>query len=308
VDAPFSWGAFRGFTAFALGHEGQTEADITALYSVAMSRGWNTGRICAETENWDGDARYPKKMRDLARLRWTLDVIARIPGAQVLLIGDCTLKGPVPEPEKREWARQVAEVAMGRGGDVVIPAFQNVAIETHNEFDNCRGRGWGPHCPGKQDVRAHIEIYRGAGIQYVTADDSLCVGPDRRETYAFRLSNIGAWPADFHPCREVRDEPWDPLREGPLSDQELLQRYGPLAVGDTHFLEQLVRYNGGTALLSETVAWMDDGSVCDGLRTCDQGRIQSYVDRCASVPGCLFTYHSQYLLAGEIPTWWPEAR
>lgn len=312
VDQPFSWDHYQGFTAFALGEPGQTEADIMGLFAEAMAHGWNTARVCSETENWDGDPPYlVRKPRDPERLRWTLDIIARIPGAQVLLVGDCTMKGPVPESEKRSWARLVAAVVSGvsiQGTVSATEPFKNVAIETHNEFDNCRGRGWGPHCPGKQDVSAHVAIYRSAGIEFVTADDSLCAGPDERKTYLFRLSNIGAWPADFHPCREVRDVPWDPLREGPMSNAELLSRYGPLAVGDTYFLQRLVEVNGGTALLSETVAWADISGVCDGLRTCDPERIQSYVDRCAAVRGCKFTYHSELLLGGQRPTWWPTAR
>lgn len=276
VDQPFNWDYYQGFTAFALGHPGQDETDIQALFSVAMSHGWNTARICSETEFW-GDEHYPSKPRDPERLWWLLDVISKIPGAQVLLIGDCTLKGPVPEAETRTWATQVGQVAT---------QFRNVAIETHNEFDNCRGRGWGPHCPGKQDVSAHVAIYRHAGIQFVTADDSLCWGRDVPKTYQFRLANIGAMPADFHPCRDKGSEPWDP---------------------GINFLEK-IRQNNGDFVLSETVAWMDYSGNCSGLRTCDKDRINTFISNCAAVQGCHFTYHAEYLLAGESPTWWPEAR
>lgn len=281
VDQPFSWDYFQGFTAFALGHPGQDEKDLEDLYREAMARGWNTARICSETEFWDGNPSYlMPKPRDPERLDWLLDTIARIPGAQVLLIGDCTLKGPVPEPNKREWAQQVASIAS---------KYLNVAIETHNEFDNCRGRGWGPHCPGKQDVAEHIRIYRAAGIMYVTADDSLgprIDGDDESKTFTFRLSNIGASPADFHPTREKGNDPWDP---------------------DLRYLQKLARYNG-LFVLSETVALGDVSGICDGLRTCDPGRIQSYVDRCAQVPECRFTFHSEALLGGDLPGWWPQAR
>ena len=278
VDQPFSWEYYQGFTAFALGSPEQAEYDVQSLFAGALSHGWNTARICSETENWDNSSYLVRKPRDTDRLEWLLDLIARIPGTQVLLIGDCTLKGPVPEPEKREWARQVAQVAR---------KFQNVAIETHNEFDVCRGRDWGPHCPGKDDVAAHIRIYKEAGIQYVTANDSLCAGPDERKTYQFRLANIGAYPADFHPCRNVRNTPWDPSRQ---------------------YLQRLVELNSGIALLSETVAFGDVSGNCSGLRTCDKLRIEKYIADCAAVPGCKFTYHSEALLAGWPPGWWPEAR
>ena len=279
VDADFSWDHYQGFTAFALGHPDQTEQDISGLFAEAMAHGWNTARVCAETEFWDGDPSYlVRKPRDLERLEWLLDTIARIPGAQVLLIGDCTLKGPVAENEKRGWSSNVAAIAA---------TFRNVAIETHNEFDNCRGRGWGPHCPGKQDVAAHIAIYRAAGIRYITADDGFCKGPNVAKTYQFRLANIGAWPPDFHPCRGSNLSPWDP---------------------DQHFLSRVAAFNGTPFVLSETVAWGDVTGQCTGLRTCDQERINRYIADCAAVPGCRFTYHSEALLGGSSPGWWPEAR
>jgi hypothetical protein len=277
VDASFSWDIYHGYTAFAL--LTRTDEEILALVKEALGHGWNTPRVCAETEFWGGDERYPRQPRDVDQLNHVLDLLARVPGVQVLLIGDCTLKGPVPELEKRAWAEQVARVAA---------QYKNVAIETHNEFDNCSGRGWGPHCPGKQDIRVHIDIYRHAGIQYITADDSLCYGKDEPKTYQFRLANIGASPADFHPCRwqEHRNEPWDPSVE---------------------FLRNVERHNG-MFVLSETVAWMDYSGTCDRLRTCDQDRINAYIAACAAVSGCKFTFHSEALLAGEPPTFWPEAR
>jgi hypothetical protein len=280
VDVEFSWDYYQGFTAFALGHEGQSQEDVQRLFAEALSYGWNTARICSETEFWNGPG-YPTKPRDKGRLQELLDTIARIPGAQVLLIGDCTLKRQVPLSVTEDWARQVADIAKD---------YANVAIETHNEFDNCAGRSdWGGlarNCPGKQDVRRHIEIYMAAGIQYVTADDSICHGRDEAKTYSFRLSNIGARPADFHPCRDKGREPWDPSID---------------------FLQKIAYYNGDF-VLSETVAFMDYSGRCDGLRTCDKERINRYINNCASVPECRFTYHSENLLAGESPSWWPIAR
>lgn len=276
VDAPFSWTYYRGFTAFALQPE-----DTPALFAEALSHGWNTARVCSETEFWDeGEGAYPRRPRNVERVRGILEAAARIPGAQVLLIGDCTLKRQVPLSGAAEWAQQVAALAND---------YENVAIETHNEFANCRGRSdWGGRaewCPGKQDVAEHIQIYRSAGIAEVTADDDLCWGPDEAKTYQFRLQNIGASPADFHPCRNTsRGDPWDP---------------------STAFLEKVIQHNGAPILLSETVAWADNTGRCDGLSTCDQARIQAYADRCKAL-GVLFTFHSRELLAGRKPTWWPN--
>ena len=286
VDAPFEWENYHGFTAFASGEPSHTEEDIRTLFGVAMANGWNTARKCSETEFWPGTAALPIMPRDLERLEWWLDIAATIPGAQVLLIGDCTLKGPVPEEDGREWARKVGKLAA---------KYENVAVETHNEYRNCGGRGWGPHCPRKSDVAEHIRIYRNKGVEFVTADQGICKPDLAGDKLGFRLANAGAWPADFHPCRDWpigSKEPWDPNKR---------------------FLREMVARNG-MVLLSETVALMDTSGICDGLRTCDHDRIQRYVDACAQVDeegggaGCKFTFHSEALLAGLPPTWWPVAR
>lgn len=284
VDAPFSWNSFHGFTAFALGHPAQTELDIRLLYGEAMMHGRNTGRICSETEFWDLSQPYLySKPRDIIRLKWLLDIIASIPGAQVLLIGDCTLKGPVPEYKSRNWARAVASLAA---------EYENIAIETHNEFKSCPGRGWVPHCPTRSDVAVHVQIYRAAGLEFVTVNQAVCKPDLENGTLRFRLFGIGVWPADFHPCRDWprgSKVPWDP---------------------DLRFLRELVTVNGMT-LLSETVALGDVTGVCSGLRTCDHDRIQRFVDDCGRVDeensgeGCKFVFHSERLLGGDPPDWWP---
>jgi len=201
----------------------------------------------------------------------------------VALVGNCTLKRQVPLAEQEAWARSVSGISAD---------FLNVAIFTHNEFDNCRGRGdWGGHaayCAGKQDVVEHIRIYRAAGIEHVTADDSFRPpkpGDPDSLTYGFRLANIGARPASFHPDRTKNGQPWDP---------------------SPHQLQQLARFNG-EFVLSETVAWGDDGE-CDGLRTCDPDRIPRYIATCAAVPECHFTLHGTELLAGRLPSVIPRAR
>jgi hypothetical protein len=300
VDEPFQWETFAGFTAFALGKPGQTEEDIRGLYADAMANGFNTGRICSENEFWDGSESYlPTKPRDAERLDWLLETIATIPGAQVLLIGDCTLKRQVPLDEALQWARDVARIAS---------KYSNVAVETTNEFDNCRGReSWGgsaAYCPGKLAVREHIKVYRRAGIEFVTADDRLCA-PDFPDQIDFRLANIGAWPSDFHACRTINErgehpdghpgevvEPWDPGRRQ---------------------IRQLYERNG-MVLFSETVALGDVTGSGTGLRTQDHDRIQTFINECDLVDeengdlGCKFVFHSEALLGGEKPGWWPNSK
>lgn len=277
VDQPFSWANYHGFSAFGLfAHD---EATVDRTITEAMLHGWNTPRVCAETENWDDGAFTPIVLRDRIQLRLWLDHLARIPGVQVLLIANCTLKGPTDMVSQMAWAEAVAEVASD---------YPNVALEMVNEFDNCSGRGWGPYCPGKQDVRQMIEAARRRGVAEVSSDDAVCWGPDVPKTYEFRLWNIGATFADFHPCRTKGREPWDP---------------------PTNFLEQLVDRNRGMAVLSETVAFDDSDLECDsGLRTCDKGRIERAIAACAAVPGCKFTFHSMSGLRGADYSWWPQAR
>lgn len=273
----FSWENYRGFSAFAL--LAQPDASIEDAFREAGAHGWNTARVCAETEFWDGAYPYLRVPRDLERLRSALDVVARIPDAQVLLIGNCTLKRQVSLAEQFEWNQGVARV---------VRSFKNVGLEVVNELDNCRGRSdWGGRdsfCPGKQDARVMIDAARTAGVHEVTLDDGLCAGDF---TLEFRFFNIGARPADFHPCRTRASKPWDPPAD---------------------FLHDVVSKNRGLVLLSETVGYADVSGDCGGLRTCDEARIQAYVDRCGANPGCLFTFHSEAGLAGSGWTWWPEAR
>jgi hypothetical protein len=284
VDQPFDVDKYKGILAFGIGNPLQTEDDVRAFINAAMAKGWNTFQPCAETEFWDSPPQFPPGSRDPERLKWLLDIFASIPGAQVTLVGNCTLKRMIPLSEQLEWARVVAEIAS---------EYQNVAIFAVNEFDNCRGRSdWGgnaANCPGKQDIAQLIRVYKDAGIAVVTSDDSFSHPADASQgvdAYVFRLANVGAWPASFHPDRTRGNAPWDP---------------------SLNMLNELGRRHG-TYLLSETVAWADFSGNCSGLRTCDEQRIQDYVDRCAAAIGCRFTYHCENCLMGTVPTFIPEAR
>lgn len=282
VDEPFDLsGGINGVIAFGLGHPGQSEEDVLAFINAVMAQGWTTIQPCAETEFWDGSYQYPQKPRDPERLNWLLDIAARVPGLNVTLVVNCTLKRQVPLEEQRQWARQVAAVTM---------QYKNVAIYTHNELQNCEGRSdWGGRaewCADKQEARWHVEFFRSQGFQ-VTLDDGVCQGPDRSSTYQFRFRNIGAAPASFHPCRtDQRGRPWDP---------------------DRRFLRRMAEVNG-PFILSETVAWADSSGNCGGLRTCDPLRLEKYIGDCAAVPECSFTLHCENCLNGEVPTFIPRAR
>jgi len=269
VDAPFSWAAYRGDSAFAL--VGYDEGHIERIIREGLARGFNTPRVCAETEYWDDSGFLKRVPRDIQAVRRLLETAARIEGAQVLLVADCTLKGPVPIPEQKEWIREVARL-------VQREQYQNVAVQVWNESWNCRGRGWGDHCPSRGDVIDMIRTVRQHGIQYVGDDDHICIG---EADVPHRVTGEATFYA-FHPCREVNGKPWDP---------------------DVSFLRRMVAANpGAPVVLDETVAYSE--TECRGLRTCDKERIYRYraAAREAGVP---WTFHADYgLEAREFP-WWP---
>lgn len=286
VDVDFDWYKTVSFSAFATLDESHTDQQLYESTMLMLSHGINTRRMCAETEYWGGDWPYLQAFRDLDRLNHVLDILARIPGAQVIVVANCTLKGPVPLSEQHAWAGLVAGV---------VREYRNVAVEVINEMDQCRGRGWGNQCYGKNDVRTDIDMFRGNGVRNVTSDDHICIGDP---TYAFRFANIGAWPADFHYCRTARNGPWDPIQ---ASRQGLS--------GD-NFLDQAIDANGGFVYFGETVSYNEMGDDCDGLRTCDIGRVQSHFDRCLieHAGHCITNFHSIAGLAGDGWTEIPNAR
>lgn len=264
---PFSWDRFQGFSAFALfAHD---EATRESTIHQAMAFGWNTPRVCAETEWWEGSFYFPRVLRDTLQLRYNLDHLTSIPGVQVLLIANCTYKHNASDADQLGWMNAVANVAKD---------YPNVAVEVVNEYEH-------PYYNvGEPTVIEAIRYARSIGIQEVGADSGVC---HRNARLDHPLLRWVTFPS-FHPCRTKGQEPWDP----PVS-----------------FLRDLVNANRGFAVLSETVAYDDSGLECeDGLRTCDQDRIQRYVDNCARVAGCKFTFHSMAGLRGADYTFFPNAK
>jgi hypothetical protein len=266
VDETYDWERYRGFSAFGLFAHDDSTAEETLR--VAAASGWNTPRVCAETEWWEGDYYYPRVPRDLEALRENLDFLARIPDVQVLLIANCTYKHNAPDSEQLRWMNAVADV---------VSDYRNVALEVVNEYRHPL------YNVGEATVIEAIRHAKGRVVE-AGADDGVCRG-DANLTHALRRFVTFA---SFHPCRTSGSGPWDPPRK---------------------FMEDLVAANGGMAVLSETVAFDDSGLECeDGLRTCDKERVQSYADRCFSVRGCKFNFHSMAGLRGADYAWFPVAR
>jgi len=266
VDQPFRWDGASGFSLF--GGLKLEESEIERIFSQARNARRDTARVCAETEFWPDVEDYPRTPRDLDRLDAFLDTVARIPGAQVLLMSNCTLKhGGLGWEPQRKWNREVAKVAS---------EYQNSAIEVVNEPYH-----YGHFFHRKEElVRQLIREARAASGLMVGADDSFCTKADNLRHYLYSSVSF----ASFHPCRNTGSEPWDPPKS---------------------HLRELVEQNGGLAVLSETVAWDDNGDECDHfLRTCDRERIRSYERRCEATPGCVFIFHSEDGLAARVPFSW----
>jgi len=262
---PFSWERYRGFSAFALA--GKSAPEITATWSQARAAGFNTARVCSETENWGDDEWHPRVARDPSSVERLLSTTAEVTGAQLLLMLDCTMKHSVDDAEGEAWTATVLEI-VERG------RYLNVALEVVNEW-------WHPfYFVSRASLERRLDLARRSGLQYGT-DDHFC-GGDRPLRHEF-LGSVSF--ASFHPCRtDELGAPWDPGR--------LL-------------LERLVGENGGLAILSETVAYDDSGQDCTGLFTCDRERIERYMARCETTAGCRFTFHSRAGLRATGYSWFP---
>lgn len=272
VDELFDWNSYRGYSAFGLlAHNDET---ILATIRYAKALGWNGPRICAELENWEDDYYYPRVPRRTNRLNEVLDLLAREPGVQVLLVGNCTLKGPATYEAQAEWNRTVANIAA---------QYKNIAYEVVNEYENCASE-WGPYCPGEREIERYIMEARAEGIQWVGADMGLSPGGARTSP----LWALGATFVSWHPARTHHDLPWDP---------------------PDSLLAKVARLNRGTVYLTETVAFDDSSEQCDDpLRTCNLERVQNVISTCFSVAGCNAVYHSLAGLRGEGYTWFPIIR
>ncbi len=291
VDAEFTWDGMAGFSLFA--GLRLTEEEIHIAYNQAFAAGRNTARVCAETEFWPDNALLPRVPRDLDNLNRFLDVVARIQGAQVLLMNNCTLKhgDGISGMDQTVWNFAVTKTVVGwkcsddyqtcYPRDEAVEPYRNVAIEVVNEPWHWKHYYY--HKDG--EVRALLRNARNAAEGHqVGADDHFCAHTD---SYRHYLSGHIDF-ASFHPCRDAYNKPWDPSKK---------------------ILKRLVNANGGLAVLSETVAWDDNGDQCEHfLRTCDKNRILDYERDCSEVPGCRFVFHSEDGLSATVPfSWMPQA-
>jgi hypothetical protein len=266
VDQEFTWDGASGFSLFA--GLRLDEQEIRTIFVQAHNARRNTARVCAETEFWPDNENYPAVPRSVETLRFFLDTVARIPGAQVLLINNCTLKHSSNFKMQEEWNIKASQVA----GE-----FKNVAIEVVNEPQRHLDYFHDKEHLVRQLIR---DARRHSGGLQVGADDSFHRSSTNLRHYL--LSSVDF--ASFHPARTSNNQPWDPNRA---------------------YLRNVKEANPGKQIvLSETVGWDDNGDQCTNwLRTCERERIIYYERRCER-EGIIFFFHSEDGLAARVPFSW----
>ncbi len=286
VDIPPAIDDLKIYSAFALAL--RDEATIRAIVADAMSKGWNTCRVCGEVEGWPGMASMalgspllasylPKGPRvdtpaALENVHRILDVTARIPGASVLLVPVCTMKeNGRTFAEIKDWTRKVGDLA----GE-----YEHVIIEAVNEH-------WHPRSSLRADttVLELIKLLQDRSGHQVGTDDNYHRGHlDYNPALRPHVDFLSA-----HPWRNP-----DPNRQD---------------------IQRMVDKAGGQLVLSETTSYVTPEQMDlyfpngSGLVTSNKKQIKTYGRRCKRTPGCVFTFHSVDGLKCEGPfAWMPEYR
>jgi len=252
----FSLTDVHGFSAFAL--PTQHENIQRMVLRQARRHGYNTARICAETQSWPGGL-LPKGrgIEDgaLDDLKQTLHILAE-EDMYGLIIVVCTVKEDrTPFRKIESWALNVATATRD---------YHNLALEAVNEYDHPRSS------IDHSEVTYLIRLLKRRSGHLVSTDLSLG-WPSGKYRYD---GGLGSDFPDFHPWRTSGNAPQDPTPSQ---------------------IEDIVGQNGGLAVLSETTAY---GSASDvetfgwHLVTESQARIQRYADSCRPERGCVFFFHS----------------
>ena len=137
VDQQFDWSLTRGFTLFAGARASEREVrEIFDAYRAHWPGLTFTARVCAEVQSWprnvvylpQGAAARPNFDRTSAaynELKHFLGVAATIPGAQVLVVGICTLKEDGTSwKHMKKWTGHICGLAS---------QYENTAVEVVNE-------------------------------------------------------------------------------------------------------------------------------------------------------------------------------
>jgi hypothetical protein len=187
----------RGYSKFALSI--RDTMLIQAIVDNAHGFGYNTPRVCAEHRSWGrhGLPSSPpiESAQAVHNIRRLLEVTARIPGTQVLLMTNCNLKEDGATLKTQvDWAATVARVVTGQGirGLKATDPFKHVILEAVNEH-------YHPNSSVRSASRVNqiIAAIRNVAPGYnITTDDNFS-GP-RDVSYN---GNLRADFASAHPWR-----------------------------------------------------------------------------------------------------------
>jgi hypothetical protein len=262
-------GDIRGFSAFGLAvHDTQTQRMV---WRQARRRGYNMGRVGAESQSWEGGLLPRGRMIGggaLQDFQKMLEVAAD-EDMQVMVMAVMTAKEDgTGMPRLRDWCEQVGKACRD---------YQNVVIEAVNEYEHPRST------INREEVRELIRILRRHSDKRVGTDLNLGF-PSGRYGYD---RGLGSDFASFHPWRTVHGEPADPTRIE---------------------IEEIARQNSGQVIFSETVAFGSQAHVdrWGNLVTTDKRRIERYAANCRDADVAFF-FHSIEGLTADGFSWMPEA-
>jgi hypothetical protein len=281
VDIPFSFDAGTGSTLFAgaRADEAQIWQEVTRAQSRLGMGTWF--RVCAEVQSWPGGDRpwlprgvtarpFDSTAPAYTQLHNFLDVMATIPGAQVLLMPICNLKEDGTSPaNRRKWVETVARLADG---------YENTALEVANEFVHPNSN------ISEGEMVTLISTARRNFRGLIGTDDGIRRGNLR---YNGALRGLVDF-VSFHPCRTDNSHP-DGLdcnwrgggqNPSPADLREIAEKNGPY-------------------ILTETTGF-DDFNRPGGCCTSNRDSIIEYKRACGAIADCTFLYHC----VGNLG--WPE--
>lgn len=298
----------RGYSSFALGIRNvQLQA---AIINNAHSFGWNAPRACAEHRTWSRlglpDSPPIESPEAVHNIRQLLEVTARIPGTQLLLMTNCNLKEDGASFQTQiDWAVTVARVIMGLGIRGLKPTepFRHVIFEAVNEHHhpNSSVRDTGK-------VNQIIDAIRGVAPGYnVTTDDNF--SSPRDVAYNDRLRSDFAdahpWRVDFSASglREAQYFSYGDYSGGGMALGADLPRLVPTRADFRRMVQQS---GGGFILISEPIAYTDGAD--RGCCSPDKGLIEQVLRSCKREPGCAIVFHKDQegLTADQPFPWMPH--
>lgn len=276
-----------GFSAFAIcGRDEQTQRQV---WKSARNRGYAYGRVLSESAGWKGNRVFDrvagKPIRwgkgkngqlvvenkgALAEFKECLRIAAEEDMGMLAMGIVTSLRRKGTDEQREAWLRAIGKAAQ---------PYNNVAWEVANEYSH----------PNSQIDRPSFLNRMQRVLRQTTAGD--LVGAD--QGLGAQFSNTARYRYDYRVRSDFPSfHPWrnpDPTAED---------------------IRDIVRENGGWALLSETTSWTADEAdleIFGWLVTTSKSQIQLYMNRCRPSEGCAWVYHSiEGLFTEGRFTWMPQ--